>query len=180
MFAGQVMMEGVMHQAEHIQAADGLDRLHRHALAPQGTLFKTQGLDKAENSVVAQDRRQLAQGRAQTGGTLGFIARVARLIERAHHQALGAAFTGVGRQCDCLGPTLVVPHIKRVQRVDRQHGNALHRAQFTHAAGRGAEFDLLVGQVVANLDRIAFERCGQLDEIRQGQVGSDHAVKGET
>lgn len=173
-------MEGVVHQAKHIQAADGLDRVHRHALTAHGAFFKAQGLDKAENPVLAQDRRQLAQRSAQTGGTLGFVAGVAGFIERTHHQALRTAFASIRGERYRLGAALVIPHIEGVQRVDRQHRDALGRTQFTHAAGRGAVFDLTILEVVANLDGIAFQGHGQLDEIRQGQVGRDHTVKGET
>ncbi|KAF1029054.1 MAG: hypothetical protein GAK37_01940 [Pseudomonas sp.] len=74
MFAGQVVVKGVMHQAKHIQPANGLDGIHCHAFAPQGALFKAQRLDKAKNPVLAQNRRQLAQGGTQACRTLGFVA----------------------------------------------------------------------------------------------------------
>ena len=180
MLAGQVMVKGVVHHPEYIQAADGLDCIHCHALAAQGGYGEAQGLDKTQNPVLAQDQRQFAQRRAQTSRALRVVARIARLIERAHHQAFGPALTGVGGQFDCLGTAFVIPHIKGVQRVDRQHLDALRCAQFTHAAGGCAVFDFTVLEVVADLNGLAVESRRQLDEIRQGQVGGDHAVEGKT
>src|SRR5207253_231622 len=95
MLAGQVMVKGVMHQAENIQPANRLDRIHRRAFAPQRTLLKTQRFDKAENPVLAQDRRQFAQCRAQPGVALGLCARIGTIIERAHHQSFCTAVAGI-------------------------------------------------------------------------------------
>ncbi|MCY1421820.1 hypothetical protein D9M71_374850 [compost metagenome] len=65
LLAGQVMVKGVMHQPEHIQPADGLYRVHRRAFTAQRALFETQRFDEPEYPVIAQDRRQLTQRRAQ-------------------------------------------------------------------------------------------------------------------
>ena len=46
--------EGVVHQAEHIQATNGLDRIHRHALAPQRTFFKNKGSIKPRIGIHAE------------------------------------------------------------------------------------------------------------------------------
>ncbi len=101
-----------MHHAEHIQAADGLDRIHGHVW--WRSEHSSNQVHKTENPVFPQDRRQFTQGGAQTAERWASLRESARSFNGTSPTCLRAAFAGHSRQLDGLGAAFVIPHIEGV------------------------------------------------------------------
>ena len=177
--AGQVVVEGVVHQQEGAVVADFLDRAHRHRLVAQRAFLEAQRLDQADQTVRLQDRAQAAQRGDQIGVALLGAAAVFQAIERAHHQRLGAAGLGVAGQLGGLRGALGVEDVERVERVDRADRQAVGPGDRADIAGGHAVAQLHAGQVVADLDGAHAQAARHRGELGQAQARCADAVDGE-
>ena len=176
-FAGEIMVEGVVDQPEAVAKPELLDDLHGFRLEAQRAFHKTERLDQAHDLGLGEDRRQRAQGLAQT--IQPFLVRepIGGVVDRAEHQRRRAAAARIAGQPGGFAGPLLVPVVEALQRVDREDAHARGLGLLPDARRRRAVADRYARKIIADLDLVEPERGRELDELGEGLARGHHVVE---
>ncbi|EPX87347.1 hypothetical protein ruthe_00746 [Rubellimicrobium thermophilum DSM 16684] len=167
--AGQVMMEGVMHEAEAPRGIQGFDRLDRLRLEAQRAALEAERLDEADQAVILQHRPQRPQRQTQTGLPFA-IAHSAAVIAGDERDALGPRGAGDPHEGQGLGLAPGRPVVEALDLGQGQKAQTAFADLFSGGLG-GQAVEERPRQVVPQLHPRHAQAGRQIEQRAAGQPG---------
>ena len=133
------------------------------ALKRSELVAKPSGSTRPTMLGFGQDRRQRAQGLAQTVQPFLVREAIGDVVDRAEHQRRRAAALRIAGEPGGLARPLLVPVVEALQRVDRDDAHARGLGLLADARRRRAVADRHAVKIVADLDLVEPERGRELD-----------------
>ncbi len=174
-FAGQMMVEGVVHETEATGAADRLNRLDSLGFPAERADFKAERFNHAGQPVIFQHRLQVGQRADQDGPACD---RVHALIVVARDQADrlgpgGDSNLHQGQRFGSFGIGPVVEHLDLGQRQDAQAARPGSIAD----RFRGKTVEQRLRQVIAEFHADTAQRVGGIEKCQSAKAWHGHVVQ---